>query len=63
MFCLRLADLDAFGMDDPDNKEPQPEDRCSVCEHPLVDHPARGGRGAKWAHRRAAFSGLVLARL
>jgi hypothetical protein len=43
-----LGELDAYGMDDPDNNEGFPEDRCSICEHPIIDHPC-------WSHRRRAL--------
>ena len=58
----RLLDrLDAFGLDDPDANEGQIEDRCPVCEWPMIDHTRYGYDGltpirprAKWPHRRAA---------
>lgn len=31
--------LDGYGMDAPANNEGFPEDRCSVCEVPVIDHP------------------------
>lgn len=55
--------LDQIGMDDPDNNEGHPEDRCNVCERPMIDHPARGGRRAKWPHRRAVLAGILLGQL
>jgi hypothetical protein len=58
-----LARLDACGMADPDNNEGQPEDRCNVCEWPVSDHPTRGGRRAKWPHRRAVIAGLLVGAL
>lgn len=56
--------LDAFGMDDPDNREGHPEDICSVCGRRVVDHPGReiagiGNRSARWAHRFAAFRHFI----
>ena len=61
-----LDRLDAFGFDDPDNREGQPEDICTVCfgDRRVVDHPGHeiagiGGRSAKWPHRRAALIGLA----
>lgn len=63
---LRL--LDQVGMDDPDNNEGFIGDICSVCDRRIVDHPGRemdgiGNRSAKWPHRRAALSGIILGRL
>lgn len=55
--------FDAYGMSDPDNNEGQPEDRCNVCEWPISDHPACGGRRAKWPHRRATIVGLIVGTL
>lgn len=63
MITAWLAQLDAYGMDDPDNNEGQPEDRCNVCEHPMVDHPVRGGLRAKWPHRRAVLVGFCVGKL
>jgi hypothetical protein len=63
MFSRWLRLLDQTGMDDPDNNEGFPEDRCNVCERPMIDHPARGGRRAKWPHRRAALAGIILGQL
>lgn len=61
-----LSRLDRYGMDDPDNNEGHPEDRCNVCEWPIVDHPAasavalafgtsRHAYPAKWPHRWRAL--------
>lgn len=60
-----LARLDAYGADDPDFNEGHPEDRCPVmfCEAPVIDHPVRGGRRAKWRHRFAAVVGLFIDKL
>ncbi len=55
-----LAWLDAYGMSDPDNNEGHPEDRCNVCEWPIVDHPVRGGSRARWPHRWAVIRGLFI---
>lgn len=32
------ARLDRYGADDPDFNEGFPEDRCPVCERPVIDH-------------------------
>lgn len=70
MLTVWLHHLDVIGMDDPDNNEGHPEDRCSICEWPIIDHPGRerwNGRwtvgAAKWPHRRAVLIGLILGRL
>ena len=51
-----LRRLDAHGMDDPDANEGFPEDRCPVCDRPIIDH--RGGP-AKWPHRFYALLELT----
>ena len=69
-----LARLDGYGTDDPDFNEGHPEDRCPLCDWPVVDHAARGelvyfgerwvassGR-AKWPHRRHALIAILLNR-
>ncbi|AQT81950.1 hypothetical protein B1R94_25885 [Mycolicibacterium litorale] len=55
-----LQRLDNFGMCDPDNNEGHPEDICTICEHPIADHPGRerfgiGDGSARWPHRRRAL--------
>lgn len=58
-----LARLDAYGADDPDNNEGFYEDRCSVCERPILDHVGRGGtEGAKWSHRWHALLDMMIRR-
>lgn len=47
-----VARLDAVGTDDPDFTEGFPEDRCPLCEKPVVDHPC-------WTHRRVALVCIV----
>lgn len=42
------ARLDAYGTDDPDFNEGHPEDRCPLCEAPVIDHPT-------WRHRLHAL--------
>lgn len=61
-----LARLDAYGTDDPDFNEGHPEDRCPLCEWPVIDHrtwPPRRGQlvawRAKWPHRRAALLDMI----
>lgn len=51
--------LDQFRLDDPDNNEGFREDRCNLCEWPMIDHPDRGGRHAKWPHRWAALAAIL----
>lgn len=51
-----LSRLDAVSTDDPDFNEGHPEDRCPLCERPVIDHPC-------WAHRRAAVRELLLRRI
>lgn len=51
-----LTRLDAYGTDDPDFNEGHPEDRCPVCEKPVVDHPC-------WRHRFYALMGIVAGRV
>lgn len=53
---MLLARLDAYGTDDPDFNEGFPEDRCPVCEKPVVDHPC-------WRHRLTALLSIVAARV
>lgn len=48
-----LARLDAYTMDHPSNNEGHPEDRCCLCEAPIVDHPC-------WQHRRHAIIAWTL---
>lgn len=66
-----LRTLDAYGTDDPDFNEGQPEDRCPVCGWPVLDHPAASpvalafgttarAYPAKWPHRRAAALALLI---
>jgi hypothetical protein len=50
---VTMSFLDRYGMADPDNNEDQPEDRCNVCEEPVVDHPC-------WTHPRKVIVGLIL---
>lgn len=65
-----LARLDAYGTDDPDFNEGHPEDRCPLCDWPVVDHPAvatefrsaRHAYPAKWPHRRHALLAILLNR-
>lgn len=54
--------LDSYGLEDPDNNEGFIEDRCSYCDRPVVDHTAEGLFRARWRHRRAALSSLILDR-
>ena len=57
-----IARLDTFGMNDPDNNEGHPEDRCTVCERPIGDHrPTYSSPRvpARWPHRRAAAAALA----
>lgn len=50
---MRLLDrLDAYGTDDPDFHEGQPEDRCPLCTVPVDEHPC-------WRHRMAAAVAIV----
>ncbi len=58
---LTLGALDLYGRSDPDNNEGHPEDRCTVCEWPVVDHlPTYSSARipARWPHRRAAVLAL-----
>lgn len=48
-----LRHLDSFGTDDPDYNEGQLEDRCPVCEQPVIDHPC-------WRHRFAAAIAILI---
>lgn len=48
-----LTRLDAYATDDPDFNEGHPEDRCPLCELPVIDHPA-------WRHRRHALLPVLL---
>ncbi|MGE2733864.1 hypothetical protein [Mycolicibacterium vaccae] len=48
-----LARLDAYATDDPDFREGHPEDRCPLCERPVIDHPC-------WPHRRRALLPVLL---
>lgn len=48
-----VARLDAFATDDPGFNEGHPEDRCPLCELPVVDHPT-------WRHRRRAAWALLI---
>lgn len=62
-----IAQLDTMGMDDPDNNEGHPEDICSVCDRPIVDHPGResfglGDQSARWPHRYSAVLRLIINR-
>lgn len=52
MMCALLARLDAYGTDDSDFNEGHPEDRCPLCEKPVVGHPC-------WRHRVCAALGIV----
>ena len=61
-----LDRLDTFGFDDPDNREGQPEDICTICfgDRRVVDHPGHeisgiGDGSAKWPHRLAALLRLL----
>ena len=59
---MKLLDqLDAYGTNDPEFNEGQPEDRCPVCERPVIDHWfSHLKRSAKWPHRRAALLSIIL---
>ena len=53
--------LDAFGMDDPDNNEGHPEDRCSTCGRPVDEHQGHPARRAStvWLHRFHALGAFL----
>lgn len=63
-----LARLDAYGTDNPGFGEGHPEDRCPLCDRPVVDHPAYwprvrdGDFPATWPHRRHALIAILLNR-
>ena len=64
-----LARLDAYGTDDPGFNEGHPEDRCPVCDWPVVDHPGQlfgdplpHWQPATWPHRWHALLAILLNR-
>lgn len=59
-----FAYLDAYGFDDPDNREGHPEDICNVDGRRVVDHPGHeiadlGDESAKWPHRAGAAATIA----
>jgi hypothetical protein len=63
-FARLLDRLDAYGTDDPDFHEGQPEDRCPLgwCGAPVCDHPISVGGGSLrplWRHRIAALAVML----
>ncbi|MFN3005153.1 hypothetical protein [Mycolicibacterium wolinskyi] len=56
MLRALLSRLDAYATDDPDFNEGHPEDRCPLCEKPVVDHPC-------WRHRACAALEMLADRL
>lgn len=68
MQTVWLHHLDQVGMGDPDNNEGQPEDVCSVCDRRIIDHPGHelfglGDQSARWPHRLAVITGMILGRI
>lgn len=55
-----FATLDEWGSAWRENNEGFPEDRCGVCDRPMIDHVGHGGsESAKWPHRRAALWSIL----